>query len=200
MQAIEVSKKSADAKRVRRVRQPVKPLSLSPEQIVAQTKVEAKRKRASKKALRDAAAPAKPRVAEKTQSQRQAEHEAYVAALRVDAQALGVDPDEYVAQQLDVPTKAKYSGPMLALREAVVRYIKAPNGQPCCGDDLAQICGDYTREQVVVGLIAALELPGNPYIHLNPGQQSMNLRNRARVALKTGRVSIAQVRRALAAA
>ena len=128
-----------------------------------------------------------------------AERAAYIAALRVDAEALGVDPDTYVAEQL-AETKTGYTGPMLALRRAVVNYVKAPNGQPCCGDDLAQVCGQYTREQVVTGLLVALALPSNPYAHLNPGQQSMNLRNKARAALKGGALTISQIRQALQAA
>ena len=89
---------------------------------------------------------------------------------------------------------------MLALRTAVKKYVVAPNGQPCCGDDLAEICGAYPREAVVAGLVAALGLGSNPYLHLNPGQQSMNLRNKARTALKNGVVTADQIRTALAAA
>ena len=74
------------------------------------------------------------------------------------------------AAQAKADQKARYAGPMLALRAAARAYVKPANGNPCCGDRLAEACGAYTREVVVKGLIAALGLPGNPYVHLNAGQ------------------------------
>lgn len=181
--------------RTRKTRQPVKPLNKTPEVVAANAKAEQERKKASKKALRESlqpVKPAKPVPAEKTEEQRQAEHEAYLAALRVDAEALGVDPDAYIAEQLQ-EVKTGYVGPMLALRTAVKNYVKAANGQPCCGDELASLCGAHPRETVVTALVAALGLGHNPYAHLNPGQQSMNLRNKARAALKSGLIQVADV-------
>ena len=105
--------------------------------------------------------------------------------------------DTELPAEYDDTTKARYAGPMLALRAAARSYVKPANGNPCCGDRLAETCGAYTREVVVQGLIAALGLPGNPYLHLNPGQQSMNLRNKARQALKSGAVTIEQIETAL---
>jgi hypothetical protein len=193
------------AKRTRKTRQPVKALNKSAETIAMQAKVEKQRKAASKKALKAATTPkvvkpSKPEPIAKSADAKKAEHAAYVAALRIDAEALGVDPDTYVAEQLTDTPKSGYIGPMLALRTAVKKYVVAPNGQPCCGDDLASICGAYPREAVVAGLVAALGLGSNPYLHLNPGQQSMNLRNKARTALKNGVVTADQIRTALAAA
>lgn len=193
------------AKRAHKTRQPVKALNKSAETIAAQAKAEKQRKAASKKALKEATAPKTPKTpkavpAPKTADVKAAEHAAYVQALRVDAEALGVDPDTYVAEQLADAPKSGYVGPMLALRTAVKKYVVAPNGQPCCGDDLAEICGAYARGAVVAGLVAALGLGSNPYLHLNPGQQSMNLRNKARTALKSGIITADQIRAALAAA
>jgi len=193
------------AKRTRKTRQPVKALNKSAETIAVQAKAEKHRKAASKKALKAATTPkvvkpSKPEPIAKSADAKAAEHAAYVQALRVDAEALGVDPDTYVAEQLADTPKSGYVGPMLALRTAVKKYVVAPNGQPCCGDDLAEICGAYPREAVVAGLVAALGLGSNPYLHLNPGQQSMNLRNKARTALKNGVVTADQIRTALAAA
>lgn len=90
-------------------------------------------------------------------------------------------------------SKAKYAGPMLALRAAAKAYVKGQNGNPHCGDQLAAALGGLTREQTVEVLIYALGLPGNPYAHLNPGQQSMNLRNRARAAMKNGQLRTADI-------
>jgi hypothetical protein len=193
------------AKRTRKTRQPVKALNKSAETIAVQAKAEKQRKAESKKALKAATTPkvvkpSKPEPIAKSADAKKAEHDAYVQALRIDAEALGVDPDTYVAEQLTDTPKSGYIGPMLALRTAVKKYVVAPNGQPCCGDDLAEICGAYPREAVVAGLVAALGLGSNPYLHLNPGQQSMNLRNKARTALKNGVVTADQIRSALAAA
>lgn len=90
----------------------------------------------------------------------------------------------------------KYFGPMLALREAQARYIKPANGILCNGDELAMLLGDLKREDVVRVLIKAMKLEGNPYLHLNPGQQSMNLRNKARQQIKNGFLTLAAVKAA----
>ncbi len=81
-----------------------------------------------------------------------------------------------------------YTGPMLALRERAKLglYTKAANGQLCCADKLASTLGVLPPEGVIRACILALNLPANPYTHLNIGQQSMNLRNKLRHALKTG--------------
>lgn len=102
--------------------------------------------------------------------------------------------------------KHHYDGPMLALVRARATYAKAPNGNQMCGDDLALICGSYSRDDVVAGLIIALHdahvIPStaNPYSHLNPGQQSMNLRNKARGAIKAGKLKSELVAQCLAMA
>ena len=199
------------AKSSRTRRQPIKALAHTAEQIAASAKAHAERKAASKARVK-AAAKAKPepetakpetaeqiaaKAAAKIAAKTTADHEAYLAALRVDAAALGVDPDAYIAEQLK-PVRAKYAGPMLALRSAAKTYVKAANGHPCCGDDLSNLCGGSSREVTVKALIIALGLPGNPYAHLNPGQQSMNLRNRARAQIKTGALALSTVAAAFA--
>jgi len=103
---------------------------------------------------------------------------------------------EQVAAELDTtPEDAHvalmpvgYVGPMLALRErlAAGAYKKAPNGQPCCGDEIAVALGSLTPAQVIRACIIAMNLPNNPYTHLNIGQQSMNLRNKLRGCMKRG--------------
>ena len=79
-----------------------------------------------------------------------------------------------------------YQGSMLRLRERLAQgaYQKAANGQPCCGDQVATILGSLAPAQVIRACIAAMALPSNPYIHLNIGQQSMNLRNKLRGCFK----------------
>ncbi len=184
---------------------PVKPLNQTPEQIRTAAKAEKERKAASKKALKTSLAkpePVKPVIQEPTPEQAAAkaaaDHEAYLAALRVDAAALGVDADEYIASQLAPIEKSRYFGPMLILREAAKHYVKAANGNPCNGDQLAQALGDLSREETVKILGSILFTAGvttstSPYLHLNPGQQSKNLRNKVRGALKSGTVTLAQI-------
>lgn len=192
-------------------RAPVKTVNKTASAVAKNAAAEKARKAASKAALK-AADPkelAKAAVSlEKQASQptpealkakADADHAAYLQTLREDAAALGVDPDTYIAEQL-APVKTKYNGPMLALKTARKAYVKAANGIQCNGDDLAIMCGQYPRETVVKGLIQALGLPGNPYLSLNPGQQSMNLRNKARHALKAGLVTSDHVALCLKAA
>jgi hypothetical protein len=90
---------------------------------------------------------------------------------------------------------------MLALRQAAKTYVTGKNGNPHCADDVATALDGLTREQVVECLGKLLKERNvidsvNPYKHLNPGQQSMNLRNRLRGALKAGTVSMTQVNKA----
>jgi hypothetical protein len=100
---------------------------------------------------------------------------------------------EQIKAESKAESKAKYAGPMLALRTAAKSYYVGSNGNPHCGDVLAAALSGLAREQVVEVLIYALGLPGNPYAHLNPGQQSMNLRNKARVAMKAGTLRTADI-------
>lgn len=184
-------------------RQPVKALNKSTSDVAANAAAEKARKAASKRALKEATAPAKPAKPEpkvKTPEQQQAEHEAYLAALRVDAEALGVDPEAYIAEQLGGVKPVKdnaYTGPMLILRDAAKTYVTGKNGNPHCNDDLAQILDGLERAQVVEVLIDAMRLGMNPYIHLNPGQQSMNLRNKARGQLKNGLIKAEDITAAI---
>jgi hypothetical protein len=136
-------------------------------------------------------------AAEREAAKREAEASAYREALIVDAKAmLGEDATaeaiaKYVAEQMQGPEKARYDGPMLALRKAAKHYVKGANGNPHCGDFLATALDGLTREQVVERLGKLLFAKGittsvNPYTALNPGQQSMNLRNKARGAYLKG--------------
>ena len=210
-----------------RTRSPLRPVNLTADQIAAAAKAERARKRESRKALRTA----DPTLAERKQGQAKVEasldaqtqiatttppqpqpNEAYVAALRVDWEALGsvgsfedflaeqgVSPDGAPLKQ-EEEKKCGYDGPMLALKHARVHYQKAANGILCNGDKLAVLCGKHEREATVRALILALKLSHNPYAHLNAGQQSMNLRNKARRALNEGTLTLEQIEAAYDAA
>lgn len=101
--------------------------------------------------------------------------------------------------EAEAPAKLGYTGPMLALRERAKRgiYKKAANGQPSCGDEVAQILGALVPAQIIRACILALNLEGNPYLHLNIGQQSMNLRNKLRGALDRGEFGMGVLREAV---
>lgn len=196
-------------------RQRIKPLNPSAEAVQVQAATEAKRKRASKALLKADKAPAKPAkpvkeepTAEQLAAKKAAEDAAYKQALSQDAHSVWfaslteVEQEEvnngerdipdgyvdaYIAEQLaDIPKKDKYAGPMLALVAARKAYVKGANGNPHCGDEMSTILQGLSREGVIAVLLRFLELESNPYSHLNPGQQSMNLRNKARGQIKNG--------------
>lgn len=192
-------------------RKPPTPLSQTPAQVRANANAEKARKAASKAALHAAlAAKAEPTEAPPASTQatepapdHAAEDRANaIAAQRVDWEALGSvgSFDDYLREQGFEPdgapaqaAKTPYTGPMLALVAARKTYVKAANGILCNGSPLALLCGQYKREVVVAALVDALKLPGNPYLALNPGQQSMNLRNKARHALINLTLSLGEI-------
>ena len=205
-------------------RSPIRPLSQDATQVRANAAAEKARKLASKAALAEATAvllaaardekhPPKPATPPAPKPDHSAEDRANaIAAQRVDWEALGSVGtfEDYLREQGFEPdgapdktvAKTPYSGPMLALVAARKAYVKAKNGIQCNGDKLAMICGAYTREQTVAALTLALTkaalISGNPYTHLNPGQQSMNLRNKTRHAVSNGFVSFAAIEAAYA--
>ena len=112
---------------------------------------------------------------------------------------MGISP--VTGQPVDAkPDKHVYTGPMLALRERskAGAYVKGANGNPHCNDAVAQAFSALTREQVVAACLQLLELGYNPYASLNPGQQSMNLRNKLRHQYKNGMISASRLARVVA--
>lgn len=204
----------------RKTRQPVKALNQSSTEVAAAAAADKARKVASKKALKDAtkqdARPPKqatpvvePLDAAKARHDQDAANALQTAI--ADAATLGVPLEQMLADmgiddqgrplQAD---KQRYDGPMLALVSARKSYVKAGNGILCSGDQLAVICGAHSRDETVKALGTLLFSKGltaavNPYLSLNPGQQSMNLRNKARHALKAGTITLADVQAAYAA-
>lgn len=88
-----------------------------------------------------------------------------------------------------------YHGSMLALADRVKSgaYVKGANGQLRTTDELAiALDGASPTDVIRIGL-DVLQVEDNPYVKLNVGQQSMNLRNRMRGAIKKGTLTIAQV-------
>lgn len=90
----------------------------------------------------------------------------------------------------------KYVGSMLALADRVKQgvYVKGVTGQLRSNDELAQILDGVTPNGVIQTAKAVLMLEANPYSQLNVGQQSMNLRNKMRGAVRKGLLSLEAVR------
>src|SRR5574337_726289 len=188
-------------------RQPIKPLNKSTADIAADAAAEKARKAASRKALREAKKADQAAIAEKVAAAfkptkpepkgapiRSVENEQAVRAemaatgmsLEEACDSMGVDHETFLPVE---EKKLGYTGPMLILREAAKHYVKGIH----CGDDMASMLDGLKREQVVdlIGSFlveAKITEVRNPYLHLNPGQQSMNLRNKLRAAIKNGMV------------
>jgi hypothetical protein len=139
---------------------------------------------AAKQAAKEAATAAKIAAKEKANADRKAAQEAKAAAKQADK-------DQKAAERAARPPRDP-SSPMIALSERVKSgvYVKGVNGQLRSNDEVAIALESVPAKKMVPLLLAvltpALGLEGNPYGALNYGQQSMNLRNRLRGALKKG--------------
>jgi len=86
----------------------------------------------------------------------------------------------------------KYVGSMLALADRVKQgaYVKGATGQLRSTNELAEVLDAVPVGNVIQLAKLVLDLDHNPYSQLNSGQQSMNLRNRMRGALKKGTLTM----------
>ena len=134
--------------------------------------------REAKKAEREAAKAAKAAEREAAKAARQAAREAARAERAAKLAELGGSPK------------------MVALRTAKERYVKAKNGSLRSDDDIAQAFDGLEPDRTIAVCMSLLGLGANPYAHLNIGQQSMNLRNKLRTAVKRGVISIDAIRAA----
>jgi flagellar biosynthesis GTPase FlhF len=147
--------------------------------IAAQAKIAAK---AEKQAKADAAKAEKAAAAEAKKAEAAARKAAADAERAAKKQAAA-------AERANKPPRERtYTGSMLALSERAASgvYVKGANGQLRATDEVAIALDAVPAKSVVPLLIKVLGLESNPYPHLNYGQQSMNLRNRLRGALKAG--------------
>lgn len=156
-------------------------------------------------------APTKQELAEKAQKERMALKAAKIEAETKAREAAALARKEKAEQAAlakvtkleDAKTKAAesgdkrtYFGSMLTLAERVKSgvYVKGTNGQLRCGDEVALALDGVSPGNVVRLLVEVLSaaklIEGNPYTSLNIGQQSMNLRNKLRGAVKAGTVTI----------
>lgn len=90
----------------------------------------------------------------------------------------------------------KYVGSMLALADRVKQgvYVKGATGQLRSTNELAEALDAVPVANVIQLAKIVLGLDANPYTHLNSGQQSMNLRNKMRGAIKAGTLTIDAIR------
>jgi hypothetical protein len=97
---------------------------------------------------------------------------------------------------LDPDGTKKYHGSMLALADRVKQgvYVKGATGQLRSTNELAEVLDAVPVDNVIRLAKIVLELPENPYAQLNSGQQSMNLRNRMRGAIKKGTLTLDAIR------
>lgn len=138
----------------------------------AKRKAEADEKRAAdKKAREDAAA---------LRAQKIAENKAAREARAAELKAAG----------------RTYVGSMTQLADRVKQgaYVKSMTGQLRSTDELAVALDAVPAANVVILGLKALKLAENPYTALNIGQQSMNLRNRMRGAIKKGTLTLDEVK------
>jgi hypothetical protein len=82
---------------------------------------------------------------------------------------------------------------MSALRDAKKNYTKSATGQLRTSDELAVALDAVEPHEVIRIALRLLQLEANPYEQLNTGQQSMNLRNKLRGAIRRGTISIDDV-------
>jgi hypothetical protein len=88
-----------------------------------------------------------------------------------------------------------YQGSMVALADRVKQgaYVKGTNGQLRSDDELARALDGVSVTDVIRIGLDLLKLEDNPYAALNVGQQSMNLRNRMRGAIKKEVIKISDI-------
>lgn len=145
------------------------------------------------------------RVAAAQQAAKEAaELEAWTEAMRVDwsaesaAGAFVGTFEDYLAKQRVAPQGQRYTGRMIALVSARVHYVKGANGNQHSGDWIGVAFSAMPRELVVQTCLKILKLDYNPYTHLNPGQQSMNLRNKVRGAAQRGEITVDAIKAEIA--
>lgn len=141
--------------------------------VIAKAKKETAERDAALKAEKAAAKAAAKAESDKVKAEKAAERAAAKTAREARIAALAADGKNY-------------TGSMLALADRVKQglYVAGATGQLRCNDDLAQALDGVSATDVIRVGLDVLKLEDNPYTKLNVGQQSMNLRNRMRGAIK----------------
>lgn len=149
--------------------------------------------KAAAKAQREADKAAKVKAAEDAKAAKEAAKLEKAAAKEADklakAEARAAAKAEREARLAELGPQSK----MAALRDAKKNYVKSATGQLRATDELAQALDAVPPHKVVPLAIELLQLPENPYGRLNVGQQSMNLRNKLRGAIRRNVLTIDQI-------
>lgn len=141
------------------------------------------------KAAEKAEAQAKAKAEKEEKAKAVAEQKAVAkAAQDADRLAKKAERDAAAAESRAnrAPRERTYTGSMLSLSDRVATgvYVKGVNGQLRSNDDVAVALESIPAPKMVAFLLSVLGLAANPYASLNYGQQSMNLRNKLRGAIK----------------
>lgn len=162
-------------------------LTQAEREAAAQARIAAKEAKlqaaAAKKAEREAAQAKKLEEAEAKKAERAARTQALAAERAAREEALKAEGRGYVGSMLSLADRVKQGA-----------YVKGVNGQLRSNDELAVALESCPAENVIKLAIEALGLSQNPYTALNVGQQSMNLRNKMRGAIKAGTLTVERVR------
>lgn len=173
--------------------------TLNPMPVLAPTPQEVKaaavKAKIEAKAAKIAAAAAKKAETEAKKAAREAEKANKVTATAEERAAKKAEREARIAA-LNPDGTRKYVGSMLALADRVKQgaYIKGATGQLRSTNELAEVLDAVPVDNVIQLAKIVLGLDDNPYINLNIGQQSMNLRNRMRGAIKKGTLTIQTIR------
>ena len=148
-----------------------------------------------KQAAKEAAVKAKIEAKAQKLAEQQAKKEAREAA---KAQKLAEKEAKAKAREEAKAERAESAsaGGMASLADRIKSgaYVKGANGQLRSNDDVAIALESVAPKRTVELLLNVLGLSENPYENLNYGQQSMNLRNRLRGAVRNGKVSLDTLR------
>ncbi len=155
-------------------------------------KAQAAAAKAERDAVKAANATAKAELAAEKLAAKEAKATAKAEATAATAAKAQARADAKAAREARLAELGPQSK-MSALRDAKKNYVKSATGLLRSNDELAQALDTVTATNVIPMALVLLKLEENPYARLNVGQQSMNLRNRLRGALKKGLVTIAQV-------
>jgi len=171
---------------------PVKESFMSTKDTTPKPDQAAIRAAAQEKREAKALAAAEKKAAVAAAKQAKADEAAAKKAAREEAKAKRA-ADKAAAEEAIRAAGGTYAGSMLALRDAKTRYVRATNGRLRSTDPLAEALDAVEPGNVVKLAKIALELESNPYAQLNVGQQSMNLRNKIRFAIRKGTLSVEDV-------
>lgn len=174
------------------------PVIKSDAQILADSKAarEAEAKAAADQKKADKQAAADKKAADKAEKdQKRADDKARAEAEKKErAEAKAKAKEERDARMVEL-SAGRAAGSMLALADKVKQgvYVKSATGQLHSGDALATALDGISATDVIRIGLDTLKLEDNPYAALNVGQQSMNLRNRMRGAIKKEVLTIATI-------